>query len=152
MIATINSAIAKKREEGEKGFTLIELLVVILIIGVLAAIAIPVFLNQRQAAWESQVKSDIANAVIAAEGYAVDHNGSYLGLDHVGGAAAGVVVGADDNGEAQLKANGYNDTPSVNLTVTTATANEYVFTVEHDEYTDPTWTYTHSTGVTLRTP
>ena len=43
------------REEREGGFTLIELLVVILIIAILAAIAIPVFLNQRKKGWTSQV-------------------------------------------------------------------------------------------------
>src|SRR5690554_5237772 len=80
MISTINNAIAKKREDGEKGFTLIELLVVILIIGVLAAIAIPAFLNQRQGAWVSQAESDLKNAAIAAEQYAVSNNGSYAGL------------------------------------------------------------------------
>jgi prepilin-type N-terminal cleavage/methylation domain-containing protein len=47
----------------EDGFTLIELLVVILIIGVLAAIAIPVFLNQQKAAVKSSIKSDVHNTV-----------------------------------------------------------------------------------------
>ena len=80
MIARIQKTMAK-RAEGEKGFTLIELLVVIIIIGILAAIAIPAFLNQRQKAWVSQVESDLKNAAIAAESYAVDNNGSYTGLD-----------------------------------------------------------------------
>src|SRR5438270_8740515 len=67
----------RRRAEEEQGFTLIELLVVILIIGILAAIAIPAFLNQRQKAYDSQAKSNIRTAQTAEETYATDNNGAY---------------------------------------------------------------------------
>jgi type IV pilus assembly protein PilA len=48
------------------------------ILGVLAAIAIPVFLNQRSTAYQTQIRSDLHNAATAEESYALHHDGSYL--------------------------------------------------------------------------
>jgi type IV pilus assembly protein PilA len=66
------------REEREGGFTLIELLVVILIIAILAAIAIPVFLQQRKKGWVAQAESTLKNAATAQESWATgDGDGNY---------------------------------------------------------------------------
>ena len=67
----------RERAQNEKGFTLIELLVVILIIGILAAIAIPSFLNQRTKATDSEAKSGAVTAAEAMETCATDNNGNY---------------------------------------------------------------------------
>ena len=69
----------RERAQDEKGFTLIELLVVILIIGILAAIALPAFLNQREKAQDSEAKSSVRTAQTAMETYYTD-NQKYTGV------------------------------------------------------------------------
>src|SRR5437667_395921 len=84
----------------KKGFTLIELLIVVVIIGILAAIAIPKFANTKDKAYVAAMKSDLRNLATYEEQYAADNNGAYF---------AGTATSA-----APL--NGF--TPSQNVTIT----------------------------------
>ena len=69
----------RERSQADEGFTLVELLVVMLILGLLAAIAIPAFFNQTNKAKDAAAKSDAKTAQTAMETFRVDHNGSYSG-------------------------------------------------------------------------
>ena len=78
----------RDRAASEKGFTLIELLVVILIIGILAAIALPAFLNQRSKAQDTEAKSAARTAQTAMETFYTDEQ-TYVGATD---GAAGTLV------------------------------------------------------------
>ena len=112
--------IRKSLENREEGFTLIELLVVMVIIGILAAIAIPSFLAQRDKGYQSAEKSDLKTVSIAEQSYATDNNGAYVGDAGIGSTTAAsnplVAQGAKVSG---------NDTVSATLFTTTTTNDSY---------------------------
>ena len=70
---------ARLNGDSEAGFTLIELLVVMLILGILAAIALPAFFNQKEKANDAKAKEYAHSAQVAMETYSTDNNGSYEG-------------------------------------------------------------------------
>jgi type IV pilus assembly protein PilA len=78
--------IRKAQEENEGGFTLIELLVVMIIIGILAAIAIPVFLSQREKARDTSTKADVSTLGKEIATYYVDGTGAFTVTQSAAGA------------------------------------------------------------------
>jgi type IV pilus assembly protein PilA len=126
---TMLARIRKAQENNEGGFTLIELLVVIIIIGILAAIAIPTFLKQREKGYFSAMQSDLKNMATAAESYATDHNGDFTGL-----------------ATTDLTSNGYNQGATITPAVVSADASGYCLGVVDSRTSARSYHYNSAVG------
>jgi type IV pilus assembly protein PilA len=107
---------ARLSGERESGFTLIELLVVMLILGILAAIAIPAFFNQRDKANDADAKAMVKTAQTAIETFATENDGDYTGAG-----AEGVLTGIEPALQNATLAVGRADDEGYLITVTADT-------------------------------
>ena len=125
----------------EDGFSLIELLVVLIVIGILAAIALPGFLNQRTKAYDAAAKSNIKTAAYAEEAYSSDHDGTY---------ADDTLGPSDTSGPLAKEEPRLENSPFVTATANGTTGYTLVATAAAAGSVPETYTYIQSSGAIFR--
>ena len=116
----------------KKGFTLIELLIVVVIIGILAAIAIPKFANTKEKAYIASMKSDLRNLVTAQEAYFSDNNSTYaasttaMGTNYQASSGVTVTINSSTNTGWTASASQMSTTKTCTLSLGGGSTNEGV--------------------------
>jgi type IV pilus assembly protein PilA len=145
------ASLRKRIDKEEEGFTLIELLVVIIIIGILAAIAIPVFLSQRTKGYEASMKSDLRTVASQIESANVDAQ-SYLLVDWGAAAAAVTTMAAGSTATGSFYLGYPATTDKVTLstgntvTVKSVTATAYCIDATTSKNAASHWKYDSANG------
>lgn len=132
---------ARLNGDSEAGFTLIELLVVMLILGILAAIALPAFFNQREKAGDAKAKETVHTAQVAMETCATENGGSYescnLAKLHEIEPTLPKAVSTEEE---------ESGTPAPKITITGASSSGYTITVTSESASKNTFSVKNESG------